>query len=237
MTVVGNTKHVLNFTIDPFIDTRNAVRLFNSACNWFQYCTEKTTLVFGKYRLNTEALSKKLLKPLDQQIGFINGIRGIMTLDKCVQHWREAHYFSFGRHLTKTFADNLGGLKYFASIHAFIFLTPYLRELTVAKALFGVTSALFGIALRINDIAVVEEIRRNGQQDQVNGVKGRITQDVLMVGVHTCACALNTFTLSNAFVKSYKVSALFFDIAGTAASVLGMGYTYMKYNASTPNQH
>ena len=238
MTAIANTtKNFFNFTVDSLIDSRNFIRIGKASCLWFQHITNKTTLVFGKLTLDTNALNKKFLSPLDQQIGFINGINGILTLDECGKAWQESRYLAFSKHIASTFKDNLGGLKYLTACGCLVVLTPYLREIAIAKSMFGIAASLFEIALRIQDLIILKHLLCKPyylgecSEGGFNLLKGRVIKNIFMIGIQICAFSLHTFVLRNAFLgPAYRASPLSFNIAGTCASLLGIGNSYVKYS-------
>lgn len=228
-----------NFVFDPLIGSRNILRVFISACAWAKELTGKTHFAFFGSVLDTEALSKNCLKPLDNQIYIVKGIKGFLTMsDQCwnrVKREKIETVFRAVQHATKTFADTLSATRFLATC-GFAILSPYVRGMGLAKNVLAVTAAVFEIACRTHHLyfKVINSDRPVETEKTNRSLNARWMEDVLIITIQILSIALNVFGgLNTVFGDQMdpkdRIPGVVFNVFGTAASLLGIGYSAVGY--------
>lgn len=234
---MGNS--TVHFALDTVAGSRSAIRLLNSACGWAEAIAGKTNFVFLGLALDTAALSKNWLKPLDNEIYVVKGVKGLLTFkDKC---WNKldknetATVLRACQHFTKTISDSAAGLRCLAGF-GFVILTPYAKRLSLTKNVLAVTAGFFEIACSSLDLWKVANTKVKTEEEQ-KALNVRWSSDVLMIIIQVFSIQLNLFGgLDTAFGSQMdsrdRLPGTVFNFWGTSASFLGLGLSAVKYFGS-----
>ena len=229
-------KSFYDFFSDQVIGGRSAIRLLNSACGWASEITGKTHFAFLGCELDTAAISKNWLKPLDNQIYIVKGIAAAFALpDKC---WTRLDRNDVGsvlkatQHLLKTIGDSSAGLRCLAAF-GFVFLSPYMKVLSLMKNGFAVGAGVLEIACRIHDMyklsskpCATNAEERDKALQWLASVAMIVTQifSIQLNFFGGCAVAFN-----DVIDADNQVPEAVFNFWGTCASLSAIGYSAIEY--------
>lgn len=229
-------KSFYDFFSDQVLGGRAAIRLFNSGCAWAKEITGKTHFAFLGCELDTAALSKNWLKPLDNQIYVVKGTASLFALkEKC---WNRLNKNDVGtvlratQHLLKTIGDSSAGLRCLAAF-GFVFLSPYTRALSLMKNSFAVGAGVFEIACRTHDIwKLTNETAKTDAEERDKQLQWLAS--VAMIITQIFSIQLNFFggcyTAFRDVVEPDKhVPDAVFNFWGTCASLSALGYSAIEY--------
>lgn len=235
MTKIGE-KSAADFFLDQVIGGRSAIRLMNFACGWAKEIAGKTNFVFLGYELDTAALSKNWLKPLDNQISIIKGTAALFAFkEKCwtrVKRDDVASILRATQHALKTVADTSAGIQCIAMFGAVV-LSPYLHTLSLMKNGFSVTAGLLEIICRVNDMLALAWSPVQTEDEQ----RDKYLQwlgDGTMIIVQIFSIQLNFFggyytAFKDVIPKDKQMPAVVFNFWGTCASIARLAYSGIEY--------
>lgn len=236
MTEIAHTP--VNFILDN-VGSRSVIRLLNSACGWAKAIAGKTHFTFLGCLLDTEAVSKNWLKPLDNEIYVIKGIKGLLTFkDKCYDRVNKAKIetlFRAAQHATKTVADSAAGLRCLGAF-GLVALAPYKKGLGLTKNSFAVLAGGMEIVCRVHDLWLVTNDEKATTPKEQKALNARWMQDVFMVIVQIFSIQLNFFGgLDTMFGETMRpedrMPDVVFNFWGTCASFASLGYASASYFA------
>ncbi|WP_420421923.1 hypothetical protein [Simkania sp.] len=229
-------KSFYDFFSDQVIGGRSIIRLANSACQWAQEITGKTHFAFLGCELDTAALSKNWFKPLDNQIYVVKGTAAIFSLkEKC---WNRLSKDDVGtvlratQHLLKTIGDSSAGLRCLAAF-GFVFLSPYVRTLSLMKNSFAVGAGICEIACRVHDIYKLASKPTTTKAEE-RDKELQWLASVTMIMTQIFSIQLNFFggcyTAFRDVIPSEKhIPDAVFNFWGTCASLSALGYSAIEY--------
>ena len=233
-----NKETPTEFILDKIAGGRSAIRLLNSACGWAETITGKTEFVFFDCILDTGALSKNWLKPLDGEIYVVKAISSLLNFNKvCFEDRKEAKdsveaTLKAINHAFKTVADSLAACKFLSS-SGVVILTPYKKGLGITKSAFKVSANLVEISKRLYSLSVLcEKVDRSVEDRRKNRAKWM--EHMLTITVQTCSLALNLFGgFSAAFDAEMELEdrlpSEVFNFWGTCASLAAIGKDTVRY--------
>lgn len=232
-----------DFFLNRLIGSSSAIRLINSGCEWIREISGKTNFVFFGYELDTTALSKNYLKPLDSQLSIVKIFAGGCALrEKCHKYfypeegnWNSLKESKFNslleliEQIFKTIADFSGGIQ-FVSTFGSIVLSPYAHTFGLAKIFFSIGSGFLTIGLRVSKIWNSLQ-RKNIQKEDCLENLGNIA----MIVAQIFSIQLNVFgAYSSAFKdvlsKDKQIPSFVFNFWGTCASLLLLTYSGIEYS-------
>ena len=229
-------KSFYDFFSDQVIGGRSAIRLLNSACGWAKEITGKTHFAFLGCELDTAAISKNWLKPLDNQIYVVKGAAAILALkEKC---WNRLNRNDVGtvlratQHLLKTIGDSSAGLRCLAAF-GFVFLSPYVRTLSLMKNSFAVGAGVFEIACRVHDICMLaNKTTKTKAEERDNELQW--LAHIAMISTQIFSIQLNFFggcvtAFKDTIPADMHVPEAVFNFWGTCASLSALGYSTIEY--------
>ena len=220
----------------------------NSACGWAKAIAGKTHFAFLGCVLDTEALSTNWLKPLDNEIYIVKGVKGLFTIhNKCLEPFEDKNWKEFDcsqkvgavfkalQHSTKTISDNAAALRCFATF-GLVILTPYKKGFGITKNVFAVVAGGFEIVCRVNDLWIlVNKPVKTEEEQRVNNAEW--LQHMLVITTQVFAIQLNFFGGLDAMFRDSmnpedRMPDVVFNFWGTIASFTTLGYGAVGYFSS-----